>query len=158
MLLFNYATEKEKAERSMQTQLENNTSQETPQYEAEKQPEIFHFTDTNNKKNFYIPSDKLYYITSAQNYIEIHYQKKDGNKSRLLLRNTLRNIEEELHLDMNSALIRCHKAFIINREKVVELRSPSKAGQFVLENIEEFIPVSRQKFPDLEPQFPLQYH
>jgi LytTr DNA-binding domain len=153
LFLFNYFTEKDIEAQRIRTQLDSNALEGTPQYEDDKKPEIFHFTDTSNRKNFYIPSDKLYYITSAQNYIEIHYRKKDNIKGRLVLRNSLKALEEDMNLDMNSALIRCHKAFIVNREKVVKLRGPAKASHFILENIEEPIPISRQKFPDLEPQF-----
>jgi LytTr DNA-binding domain len=142
LLGFNYLTDKANVEQSQQTQLEGSRLEETPQYEETLPVHTYHFSDILNKKNFYIPSDKLYYITSAQNYIEIHYKKKEG-LARLVLRNSLKAIEEELNLDMNSPLIRCHKAFIINREKVVALNGP----------IEESIPISRQKYAELEPQF-----
>jgi hypothetical protein len=152
MLFFNYSTTKEIVERSKLTQFEGSTLEETPQYENALQPHIYHFTDVSNKKNFNIPSDKLYYITSAQNYIEIHY-KREGKLARLVLRNSLKNLEEELNLDLNSSLIRCHKAFIINREKVVKMQGSTKNGQFILEDVAESIPISRQKFAELELQF-----
>jgi hypothetical protein len=157
LFIFNYFNEKEKTELSNLTQFENNALEETSQYEDDKKPEIFHFTDTSNKKNFHISSDNLLYITSAQNYIEIHYQKKDSTKGRLVLRNSLKFIEQELNLDMQTLLIRCHKTFIINREKVLEFRGSSKAAYFMLENVEEPIPISRQKYAELEPQFNFLY-
>jgi hypothetical protein len=152
LLGFNYLTEKENVEQRKQTQLEGSRLEETPQYEGVLPVNIYHFSDILNKKNFHIASNNLYYVTSAQNYIEIHY-KKNGLPTRLVLRNSLKAIEEELNLDMNSSLIRCHKAFIINREKVVEMRGSTKSAQFILEDIEEPIPISRQKYAELEPQF-----
>ena len=56
-------------------------------------------------------------------------------------------------LSTDSPLIRCHKAFIVNREKVVELRGTAKTAHFVLEDLETTIPVSRQKYPEVELQF-----
>jgi LytTr DNA-binding domain len=157
LLLFNYVTEKENKELSTQTQLDSSRlEEETPQYKDALQPQIFHFTDTSNKKKFNIPNDKLYYITSAQNYIEIHYKKNEG-LARLVLRNSLKALEEDMNLDMHSTLVRCHKAFIINREKVVEVIGPSKSAHFILEDIDDPIPISRQKFAELEPQFHFLY-
>jgi hypothetical protein len=173
MLLFNSLTEKENEKQRVQTQLEevgldnkalenslledktlqNNTFEGTPQYETVLQPIIYSFGDTNNKRVFKIASEHLYYITSAQNYIEIHYRNREDKLSRLVLRNSLKAIEEELNLDMNTALIRCHKAFIINREKVIDFGGASKTGHFILAEIEEPIPISRNKFPVLEEQF-----
>jgi LytTr DNA-binding domain len=152
LLLFNHLTEKENVEQSTKSQLESSLMEGTPQYETALQPHIYHFKDTSNKKNFNIPSDRLYYITSALNYIEIYYKKEDSI-ARLVMRNSLKALEEELDLDMNSGLIRCHKAFIVNREKIVEMRGSTKNGQFILAEVEEPIPISRNKFPDLEPQF-----
>jgi DNA-binding LytR/AlgR family response regulator len=173
LLLFNSLTEKENEKLSKQTQmagsefenqaLENslaedkklaiNDSEGTPQYEAVLEPIIYSFGDTNNKKVFKIASENFYYITSAQNYIEIFYRNKEEKLSRLVVRNSLKAIEEEMNLDMNSALIRCHKAFIINREKVVDFGGTLKSGYFTLLDIEESIPISRNKFADLEQQF-----
>jgi hypothetical protein len=158
LFMFSYIIEKENEKRSALSQSEINASEGTPQYKDAFEPQIFHFTDTTNKKNFYISKENLYYITSDHNYIEVHYQKKDGSNSRLVLRNSLKALEETLILDKDSALIRCHKGYIINREKVVELRRPAKAAHFILENIEEPIPVSRHKFADLEAQFRFSYH
>jgi hypothetical protein len=156
LLLFNYFTEKENEAQSAQTQLDSITLEGTPQYEDALQPKMYHFTDTSNKKNFNISSDRLYYIISAQNYIEIHY-KKDDELARLVLRNSLKALEEYMNLDMQSPLIRCHKAYIVNREKVVEFNGPSKSAYFILADIEAPIPISRQKYAELEPQFHFLY-
>jgi hypothetical protein len=173
LLLFDKLTEKENEKLSKQTQLEevsldddafensifedkalqNNTLEGTPQYENALEPIIYRFGDTNNKKVFKIASQNLFYITSAQNYVEIHYRNREDKLSRLVLRNSLKAIEEELNLDMKTALIRCHKAFIINREKVIDFGGAIKTGHFILAEIEESIPISRNKYTELEQQF-----
>jgi DNA-binding LytR/AlgR family response regulator len=56
-------------------------------------------------------------------------------------------------LDNNLPLIRCHKAFIVNREKVVELRGTTKLSYFILNGIDTQIPISRQKYAALDQQF-----
>jgi LytTr DNA-binding domain len=126
-----------------------------PQYNGILIPTMLNFSDNSNKKNLEIALDSLYYITSAQNYIEVFYQNKNAVLSRQVLRNSLKAIEEEMIVNNDdSPLIRCHKAFIINREKVIELRGPAKSAQVILDGIDTLIPVSRQKYTELETQFP----
>lgn len=132
----------------------SNDATRTPQYNSDLAPQMLCFSDNSNRKNLEIPLDRFYYITSAQNYIEVFYRDKNAVDSRHVLRNSLKSIEEKMiESEDNSPLIRCHKAFIVNREKVVELRGPAKAAHFILEDIEAPIPVSRQKYAELEQQF-----
>ena len=56
----------------------------------------------------------LFYIESADNYVNIYYLNK-SKVSRFILRNSLKNIEESL---TEFGLIRCHRSFIVNIEKV----------------------------------------
>jgi DNA-binding LytR/AlgR family response regulator len=148
------------------TDSENSLSQadeRTPQYMTNKgipnieksdfTSKIFNFTDNTSKKTLRIPNDRLFYITSAQNYVEIHYLNHNNILSRAVLRNSLKAIEEEMILDANSPLLRCHKAFIVNREKVVELRGSTKLAYFILNGIDTHIPISRSRYTELEPQF-----
>ncbi len=126
----------------------------TPQYKIDLAPKMLHFSDNSNRKSLEIPLDRFYYITSAQNYIEVFYEDKNAVTTRQILRNSLKAIEEDMILnDENSPLIRCHKAFIVNREKVIELRGPAKTAHFVLDGIDASIPVSRQKYAELGEQF-----
>jgi hypothetical protein len=114
---------------------------------------ILTFKDTSNKKTMQMSLDKLYYITSAQNYIEIFHENKEAQLTRTVLRNTLKLIEEEMIDAEKLPLIRCHKAFIVNREKILELTSSSKLSQFTLKNIDTPIPVSRDKIQEYKGQF-----
>jgi LytTr DNA-binding domain len=125
-----------------------------PQYNRILMPTTLSFNDNSNKKNLDVALDSLYYITSAQNYIEVFYRNKNAVLSRQLLRNSLKAIEEEMITNINnSPLIRCHKAFIVNSEKVIEMRGPAKSAQLVLDGIDTLIPVSRQKYAELETKF-----
>ncbi len=126
-----------------------------PQYPHEisiQRPIMLSFTDSSSKKSLDVALNHLYYITSAQNYIEIFHKNNEIIKSTLL-RQSLKTIEEEMILSSDSPLIRCHKAFIVNREKVVELRGTAKTAHFILEDMEITIPVSRQKYSEVEAQF-----
>jgi hypothetical protein len=135
----------------------------TPQYmerngipnieKPDLQPIMLKINDNSNKKDLEIPLNSLYYITSDHNYVEVHYQNKNAVNTRHILRNSLKAIEEEIMNNSDLPLIRCHKAFIINTEKVEELRGSSKSAHFILSGIEMPIPISRQKYSELETRF-----
>jgi hypothetical protein len=118
---------------------------------------ILKFTDANGKTMLEIPLEKLYYITSANNYIEIFYQKEDGTHQnidenstpiRLLLRNTLKIVEEQnIHVP---ELYRCHKAYIVNKQKILKVKGNAKGHALVLKDIDLEIPVSRTKNAEIE--------
>jgi DNA-binding LytR/AlgR family response regulator len=135
---------------------DNSTTEQTgtaPQNGEIAASKILVFRDTSNKKTFQLPLDKLYYINSAQNYIEIFHENTDGQIKRTVLRNTLKLIEGEMIDAEKLPLIRCHKAFIVNREKILELTNSSKSAQFILKNIDTPIPISRDKIQEYKGQF-----
>ena len=114
--------------------------------------QILRFITQNKHSNIEILIEQLYYITSANNYVEIFYEKDNGHLNRLLLRSTLKNIEEQNQsLPM---LFRCHKAFIVNSQKIKNIKGNTKGYSLILENVNEHIPVSRQKNEELEKRFP----
>jgi LytTr DNA-binding domain len=121
-----------------------------PQY---KQPVMLYVTDNSSKNTLEFPLDSVYYITSAHNYIEIFHRNNEDKIMPLLIRNSLKVIEEEMITTTDFPLIRCHKAFISNREKIKELRGSAKTAQFILEDIEMPIPISRTKYTEFEAQF-----
>jgi hypothetical protein len=135
-------------------QINSNLEIGTPQYKTDLSPIMLRINDNSNKKDLEIPLDSLYYITSDHNYVEVHYQNKNAVNTRHVLRNSLKAIEEDIMSNSDLPLIRCHKAFIINTEKIEELRGPSKSGHFILSGIETPIPVSRQKYSEFETRFP----
>lgn len=76
--------------------------------EPVKNSTILLFTDKNGKKELQITFEQLYYIASADNYVDIFYKNEEGKLISLTLRNTLKTIEEH-YLDVKG-FFRCHKA------------------------------------------------
>lgn len=101
--------------------------------------------------NIEILIEQVYYIVSANNYVEIYYKKDEGQLIRLLLRSTLKNIEEQ-NQDL-PMLFRCHKAYIVNSQKIKSINGNTKGYFLIVENTNESIPVSRQKNEELEKRF-----
>lgn len=87
---------------------------------------IIHLTDNNGNLRLSVRLDNLYYIVSQDNYIKVYYQNK-GELTSYMLRCKLKTIEESF---ADSHLIRCHRSYIINADKVKVLKK-EKEGIFV---------------------------
>jgi hypothetical protein len=164
LFLFTHFTGKDSSE-SVKNEVVNNfdsetvkielpeTEKGTPQYKTPLEPQLLVFDDASSKKSLRITLDKLFYITSSQNYVEVFYQSGSADVKRIVLRNSLKAIEAEMIEGAQLPLLRCHKAFIVNLEKVVDLRGTSHGAQFILDKIDLPIPVSRQKYGEVKLMF-----
>ncbi len=94
----------------------------------------------NQKESLSIPARDLLYITSADNYIEVHYL-RNGKEEKKLLRGTLKNTKEELR--SYTAFYRCHRAWIVNLDKVEAVSGNSQGYRLILNDTDTIIPVSR---------------
>lgn len=86
------------------------------------------------------PADQICYITSADNYIKMGLFVNDRFQVKML-RNTLKSVESDLK-DF-SMFLRCHRAFIVNLEKVETVHGNARGLKLKLRNCPEEIPVSR---------------
>lgn len=77
------------------------------------------FPDEKGELRITIMLENLLYIDSSDNYITIHYLNK-SKLSHFLIRNTLKWMDENLTND--SQLVRCHRSFIVNLDKVKVIR------------------------------------
>jgi hypothetical protein len=76
------------------------------------------FYDEKGILRFSIKKENLLYLESAENYVNICYLNK-GKVSKYLLRDTLKKCEESFS---GSEIIRCHRSYIVNFDKVKVLR------------------------------------
>jgi DNA-binding LytR/AlgR family response regulator len=76
------------------------------------------FYDDKGILKFSIKKENLLYIESAENYVNIWYLNK-GKVSKYLLRDTLKKMEENFS---GTEIIRCHRSYIVNFEKVKVIR------------------------------------
>jgi hypothetical protein len=95
----------------------------------------------NNKDKLEVNSSDLIYITSTGNYIQVFYQ-KDNDLKNSLLRNTLKQTEDQLK--DNHSVIKCHRAYLVNKNKIVRVKGNSQGLRLVLSGTDEEIPVSRK--------------
>lgn len=101
----------------------------------------------NEKDRFVIELSNLIYIESTGNYIEIYYSKVNQLKN-VLLRSTLKRTE--LQLENHASIIKCHRAFLVNASKIVEVKGNSQGLRLALKHTDTEIPVSRNFSKELK--------
>ncbi|MCF8226861.1 MAG: LytTR family transcriptional regulator [Bacteroidales bacterium] len=105
-----------------------------------KDPILFQ-SDTQTDKVEILP-DNVMLVRSADNYVEIYYR-KGQYVERKLIRNTLKNIQIQLH--NYSEFLRCHRTCIVNSSYILNMTNSYKGHRLeILDMEEEEIPVSRQ--------------
>jgi len=102
--------------------------------EEEPQPEMFNFYDERGELKLSVKPEMVYYIESADNYVQIYYMNLD-KVEKLMLRNSLKNIEWRFH---DRGLVRCHRSYIVNMKNVRMFRR--KDGEVILDFGDERIP------------------
>lgn len=85
------------------------------------------FPDEKGELKISIVLENLLYVDSADNYATIHYLNK-SKLSHFLIRNSLKWMEENLTKD--TPLVRCHRSYMVNLDKVKVLRK-TKDGIFL---------------------------
>jgi hypothetical protein len=95
--------------------------------------------DYQNEKIEVYPDD-LYVVTSASNYIKV-FHLQNGSLVYSIIRSTLKKAEETVlaHPDF----FKCHRAYIINLDKVVHVEGNAQGYKVKIDGYEELIPVSR---------------
>jgi len=104
-----------------------------------KDDKIITFNSQNKSKIQVMPEDLLC-IEANDNYVEFYYKTNQGIKHELI-RNTMKNVEEQL-ID-HQQFIRCHKSYIINKQKLIKISGNSQGYKMHIEGLEFQIPVSR---------------
>lgn len=98
------------------------------------------FYDDKGILKFSVKKENLLYLESAENYVSICYINKD-RISKYLLRDTLKKIEETFS---GSEIIRCHRSYMVNFEKVKVIRKDKDGLKLGFDNpLVMDIPVSK---------------
>lgn len=102
--------------------------------------DIINIADNKGVLKLSVKLDNLYYIKAEDNYTIIYYT-KNGILNRYMIRCKIQTIEDTFS---NTPLMRCHRTYIVNTQKIKVLRHESDGFymDFDLEEIEP-IPVSK---------------
>ena len=107
---------------------------------AEKAQKITLF-DNSGALKLSLNPENLYYIESDDNYIKVWYTDSKGELKQYILRCRLKTVEESFK---GSPLVRCHRKYIVNLNKVATLRKESDGYVLDLDN-EAIQPISVTK-------------
>ena len=95
----------------------------------------------NNAENLSLQIADIAFVKSADNYVEVAWKEGDVIRKKLL-RNTLRNIEQQIKPYAN--FIRCHRVCIVNTRFIAKLERNYSNYWLILKGYADRIPVSRQ--------------
>ncbi|MCX6328902.1 MAG: LytTR family DNA-binding domain-containing protein [Bacteroidia bacterium] len=110
-------------------------------YEEDYLNKSIEFISDNSTEKLNLLIADVAFIKSADNYVEIVYKEGDNFKKKLI-RNTLKNIEQQIKPYSN--FIRCHRICIVNLYYIEKLKSNYNDYWLTIKGYNEQIPVSRQ--------------
>ncbi|MFC2086564.1 LytR/AlgR family response regulator transcription factor [Bacteroidota bacterium] len=110
-------------------------------YEKEVMNKIIEITSENSTEKLKLLVVDVAYIKSADNYVEIVFRENDILRKKLI-RNTLKNIEEQLKSYTN--FMRCHRICIVNIHHIANLNKKYHNYWLSINEYDEQLPVSRQ--------------
>ena len=103
------------------------------------QQKTIKISSQNNKEVLEINTNNLICIKAEGNYCKIFIEKKNIEKK--ILRVTMKKLETEL-LETKS-IVRCHKSYFVNLNKINEVTGNASGYTFLINNLDFSIPVSR---------------
>ncbi|MCQ2340575.1 MAG: LytTR family transcriptional regulator [Paludibacteraceae bacterium] len=116
----------------LQSEIENIRRSTT---DSSEKAGMYNFYDERGELKLSAKPENVYYIESADNYVQVHY--RSTNKLQvLLIRNSMKNIEWRFK-DMH--LVRCHRSYIVNVDLVQAVRRID--GEMVLDFEDTELPV-----------------
>ena len=91
----------------------------------------FTLFDNNGVLKLSVSSANLYYVEADDNYIKVWYADQQGALQTYMLRCRLKTVEESF---AGSDLVRCHRKFIVNMQKVKLLQKVGGVYELTLDN------------------------
>ena len=101
---------------------------------------LIQFPNENGELELQLDAGKIIYFKSESNYLEIHVDHKE-RPERFLLRNRIKIIEELLPANF----IRCHRSYIVNRDKIKKVEGSKRGYQLLFDGRTDRVPVSRSR-------------
>ena len=92
------------------------------------------------KDSIVILPEKILYMESSGNYVDICYLEESKVKHKLL-RSTVKQMEEAMQA--YSSFIRCHRAYIVNINHITNIGGNAQGYRLSLSGLQQEIPVSR---------------
>lgn len=101
------------------------------------------------KESIELPVNELVYLEAYGNYVKVNYLQEDQMKQKVL-RTTIKQMEETL--EEYPFIIRCHRAFLVNTNHILNVKGNSQGNRLTFPNTSDEIPVSRAYVKTLKEQ------
>jgi len=124
-ILDNHVTASEKSELPVEQHVEE-PKNDSPIEPPVSNNKIVNFFDEKGELQLSLRIDNIYYIESAENYVNIYYKNKEKTE-RFTLRSSLKKQQEKLE---KYGFIRCHRSYLVNFSNILLLRK-DKDGPFL---------------------------
>lgn len=108
---------------------------------SENVPELTVFTAENGKTQLNIEVADLAFIESEGNYIQV-YARKNGAIASTMIRSSI--VKAETELTGYDQMIKCHRAFIVNRDFIESLKGNAQGYRLGIKGCDKEVYVSRQ--------------
>ena len=102
--------------------------------------DLVNFLDYAGHLKLSVRMENLYYISSEDNYIKIHYTNNNQLKS-YMLRCKIKTVEEGYS---GTSLVRCHRSYIVNSQKIKMIKK-EKEGLYIYLDREDVMPIPVSK-------------
>ncbi len=121
----------------------------TTQLALTKESKPILIPDQRSKEPFQVYSDQLLYVESMQNYVCLRFM-QNGTAQQKRVRITMRSLAQ---LFEGTSIVRCHRSFFVNRDKVVDITGNAQGLKLQLAELpEQIIPVSRRYLSEFRPE------
>ncbi len=108
------------------------------------------FVSDNGKERVEAELGEMLFLASEENYVAVHLQR--GRLVRVLLRGSLSRMEDDLG-GRFPRLFRCHRAFLVNLDKVQKVAGNAQGLRLTLPDVPEPIPVARRYVTEFRHRF-----
>ncbi|MEL6863941.1 MAG: LytTR family DNA-binding domain-containing protein [Bacteroidota bacterium] len=108
---------------------------------AQKESSFLAIQSENGQEVLRLDAESLRYIKSADNYVEVVYHQK-GRRQKELIRTSLKQITTQAQ--EAAWWMRCHNSYLLNLQKVAEVKGNAQGYKVLLEGEEQPVPVSRK--------------
>ncbi|MEM7104927.1 MAG: LytTR family DNA-binding domain-containing protein [Bacteroidota bacterium] len=98
--------------------------------------------NTQNGKSISLNLKDILYISSDDNYVDLHLE-TEGIRKKIVLRSSLKNIENQI-VNPLSPIARCHRKYLINAKYFSIQKLTSRNMVVTLDKYEDEIPVSQK--------------
>ena len=124
-------------------------SQQQPDFSLERE-KLLPIVTQQKSDDFDLNPEEFLFAKSEGNYLEIYFEKGD-KANKVLKRMTLKELESQLQSFPH--FFKTHRSFLVNLQKVAQVKGNAQGYQLEIKSFSDTLPVSRGMIHDFERKF-----